>query len=181
MKTLKLLEHYMSLLEQDAGEVEETDVEVDVDVEDPEPPPGLQSIAELIAAAFAYPPTEENSEKIRERELALLGTHNEAPPIKNIKPRSVIVSVVNSLPKALQDVFVKGPGFSGEGLTIKDEIYFAQILADAYRYRPTQQDLLMVNTITKELENEDPMQVIETVQRLLQFSNEPVKDELENI
>ena len=71
MKTLKLIERYMSLLEQDVAEVEEagveeTDVEVDVEEVEQEPPaPGDQAIAELIAAAFAYLPTDEESTEVR--------------------------------------------------------------------------------------------------------------------
>ena len=59
MKTLKLIESYMRLLEQDDAEVE--DVDIDVEVDEPEPSPGEQSIAELIASAFAYLPTDQEA------------------------------------------------------------------------------------------------------------------------
>ena len=51
MKTLKLIEQYMSFLEQDV-----TEVETEVEIEEYPPSPGEQAIAELIAAAFAYLP-----------------------------------------------------------------------------------------------------------------------------
>ena len=58
----------MRLLEQDV-DVEETDVEVDVEVEEKPPAPGEQAIAELIAAAFAYLPTDEEAEIIEDIEF----------------------------------------------------------------------------------------------------------------
>ena len=83
MKTLRLIESYMRLLEQDV-DVEETDVEVDVEVEEKPPAPGEQAIAELIAAAFAYLPTDQEAEIIEDIELNQIGTHNEAPPTPEI-------------------------------------------------------------------------------------------------
>ena len=97
----------MSLLEQDVAEVEETgveetDVEVDVEEVEQEPPaPGQQAIAELIAAAFAYLPTDDDADTIEDIELLLVGTHNEAPPTSDISPRSVIKSVIARLPVQL--------------------------------------------------------------------------------
>ena len=68
MKTLRLIESYMRLLEQDV-DIEETDVEVDVEVEEKPPAPGVQAIAELIAAAFAYLPTDEEADEIDNIEI----------------------------------------------------------------------------------------------------------------
>ena len=181
-KTLKLLEHYISLLEQDADEVEEVEQEV-VEVEQEPPSPGLQALGELIAAAFVYPPTDENANRIREVELALLGTHNHAPPIKNIKPRFVINSVVDELPDELRKLYmtVDRGDEPSKDISAEDEIYLAQVLADAYRYKPTNQEGLVASTVSKEYADKDTWEVIDTIQRLIQFSDEPNKDELEDI
>lgn len=179
----------MSLLEQDVTEVEETDVEktdvekTDVEVKEEPPDPAWQSIAELIVAAFAYPPTDDDSDAIKEIELLLVGTHNEAPPVSNIRPRKVIQDIVDRLPDQLRDVYPTGPG-RGADLEAVDEIYLAQILADAFRYRPTPGESHIASTVHKELyDNEapDPTAVIETIQRLIQFSDESVEDELLDI
>jgi len=188
MKTLKLIEQYMSLLEQDVEEtdidveeagVEETDVEVDVEVEEKPPAPGEQAIAELIAAAFAYLPTDEEADVIENIELLQVGTHNEAPPTSDISPRSVIKSVVARLPVQLRAVYTRGPGLGG--ITPESEIWMAQILADAFRYRPTPQEALIASTVNDEYNDTDPIKVIESIQRLLEFSNESIEDELQDI
>lgn len=178
----------MSLLEQDVEEtdidvegagVEETDVEVDVEVEEEPPAPGEQAIAELIAAAFAYLPTDEEADVIENIELLQVGTHNEAPPTSEINPRSVIKSVVARLPVQLRAVYTRGPGLGG--ITPESEIWMAQILADAFRYRPTPQEALIASTVNDEYNDTDPIKVIESIQRLLEFSNESIEDELQDI
>ena len=174
MKTLKLIEGYMRLLEQDDAEVE--DVDIDVEADKPEPSPGEQSIAELIASAFAYLPTDEEAETIEELEIKKVGTHNQAPPTKDINPRSVIKSVISRLPVGLRAVYTRGPGLGG--ITPESEIYLAQILADAFRYKPTSQDAHIASTVNKQFNDTEPMKVIETIERLLQFSDEPLEDEL---
>jgi len=187
MKTLKLIEQYMNLLEQDVDvdevdEVQETDVNVDVEVEEEPPNPALQSMAELIAAAFVYPPTDEDADGIEEIELILLGTHNEPPPTSDINPRSVIRNVVARLPQELRTVYARGPGIKGRtGFSAEDEIYFAQLLANAFRYRPKPNESLSASTSSKEYSDTDPWSVIEVIQRLLQFSDESVEDDLQDI
>ena len=180
----------MSLLEQDVAEVEETgveetDVEVDVEEVEQEPPaPGQQAIAELIAAAFAYLPTDDDADTIEDIELLLVGTHNEAPPTSDISPRSVIKSVIARLPVQLRAVYTRGPGVNREGkkdFDAADEILFSQILADAFRYRPEPNASATANAVSKDYSETEPMKVIETVRSLLQYSDESVADELQDI
>ena len=176
-------------LEQDVAEVEEvdmgadveeTDVEVDVEEVEQEPPsPGEQAIAELIAAAFAYLPTDQDADAIEDIELLKIGSHEEAPPTSDLGPRSVIKNVVARLPVQLRAVYTRGPGLGG--ITPESEIYLAQILADEFRYRPTVQDAQVASAISEEFADTDPTKVIETIQRLLQFSDEPVADQLQDI
>jgi len=183
MKTLKLIEQYMSmLLEQDVeavDEVQETDVNVDVEVEEPVAAPGQQAIAELIAAAFAYLPTDKDASAIEDIELLLVGTHNEAPPTSDISPRSVIKNVVARLPVQLRAVYTRGPGLGG--ITPESEIYLAQILADAFRYKPSTQDAHIASSVSETYSDTEPMKVIETIQSLLEYSDESVEDELQDI
>ena len=137
----------MRLLEQDV-DVEETDVEVDVEVEEKPPAPGEQAIAELIAAAFAYLPTDQEAEIIEDIELNQIGTHNEAPPTPEINPRSVIKSVVAALPVQLRAVYTRGPGLGG--ITPESEIYLAQMLANAFRYKPTPQEAHIASSVNEQ-------------------------------
>ncbi len=194
MKTLKLIEQYMNMfVEQDVDEmgeigevdkVQETDVNVDVEVKEEPPSPALQSMAELIAAAFVYPPTDKDKDAIEEIELLLVGTHNEPPATPDINPRSVIKNVISRLPKPLRTVYTRGPGVNREGkkdFDAADEILFSQILADAFRYRPKPEGSATANAVSKEYSETNPMKVIETVQRLLQFSDEGIADELQDI
>ena len=171
MRTLKIMEELMTLFEQ------EEDVDIaEVETTEEAPSPGVQAMAELIAAAFAFMPTDDEANDIEELELKELGNNNNAPDTNNPKPRSIIKSVVVRLPVGLRAVYTRGPGLGG--VTPESELYLAQILADAFRYKPTSQEAHIASTVNDELNDTEPMKVIETIERLLQFTDEPLEDEL---
>ena len=171
MKTLKIMEEMMSLFEQ------EEDVDIaEVETTEEAPSPGVQAMAELIAAAFAFMPTDEEASDIEELELKEIGSHTSAPETEDPNPRSLIKSVVVRLPVALRAVYTRGPGLGG--ITPESELYLAQILADAFRYKPTTQEAQIASTVDDEFNETEPMKVIETISRLLQFTDEPLEDEL---
>jgi len=171
MKTLKIMEEMMSLFEQ------EEDVDIaEVETTEEAPSPGVQAMAELIAAAFAFMPTDGEAEDIEKLELKEIGTHTNAPETEDPNPRSLIKSVVVRLPVALRAVYTRGPGLGG--ITPESELYLAQILADAFRYKPTTQEARIASGVNDELNELEPMKVIETISRLLSFTDEPLEDEL---
>ena len=171
MKTLKLMEEMMSLFEQ------EEDVDIaEVETTEEAPSPGVQAMAELIAAAFAFMPTDDEADDIEKLELKEIGTHTSAPETEDPNPRSIIKSVVVRLPVALRAVYTRGPGLGG--ITPESELYLAQILADAFRYKPTTQEAQIASAVNDEFNETEPMKVVETISRLLQFTDEPLEDEL---
>ena len=165
------MEELMTLFEQ------EEDVDIaEVETTEEAPSPGVQAMAELIAAAFAFMPTDDEANDIEELELKELGNNNNAPNTNNPKPRSIIKNVVVRLPVGLRVVYTRGPGLGG--ITPESELYLAQILADAFRYKPTSQEAHIASTVNDEFNDTEPMKVIETIERLLQFTDEPLEDEL---
>jgi hypothetical protein len=110
MKTLKLIEYYKKLLEQD--EVEQVDVDVDVEAD---------------ATDVADVPTEP------------------------------------------------------EGITPEGEVYIADLLTNAFIYAPNMQDINIAAQVNKEFGRTQPRKVIETIERLVEFSDEPVEQELETL
>ena len=161
----------MSLLEQ------EEDVDIaEVETTEEAPSPGVQAMAELIAAAFAFMPTDDEADDIEKLELKEIGTHTSAPETEDPNPRSIIKSVVVRLPVALRAVYTRGPGLGG--ITPESELYLAQILADAFRYKPTTQEAQIASAVNDEFNETEPMKVVETISRLLQFTDEPLEDEL---
>ena len=110
MKTLKLIEQYKSLLEQD--EVEQVE-EVDVEVAD-------------------------------------------ATDVADVPP-------------------------APEGITSEGEIYVADLLTNAFIYAPDMQDINIAAEVNKEFGRTEPRKVIETIERLIEFSDEPVEQELETV
>ena len=174
MKTLKIMEEMMSLFEQ------EEDVDIaEVETTEEAPSPGVQAMAELIAAAFAFMPTDEEASDIEELELKEIGTHTSAPETEDPNPRSIIKSVVVRLPVALRAVYTRGPGLGG--ITPESELYLAQILANAFRYKPTTQEAKIASAVNDEFNDIEPMKVVETISRLLQFTDEPLENELLDI
>jgi len=171
MKTLKIMEEMMSLFEQ------EEDVDIaEVETTEEAPSPGVQAMAELIAAAFAFMPTDDEADDIEKLELKEIGSHTNAPETEDPNPRSLIKSVVVRLPVALRAVYTRGPGLGG--ITPESELYLAQILADAFRYKPTTQEAQIASAVNDEFNETEPMKVVETISRLLQFTDEPLEDEL---
>ena len=110
MKTLKLIEQYKRLLEQD--EVEEVDVEVDVEAD--------------------------------------------ATDVEDVPPEP-------------------------EGISPEGEIYVADLLTAAFIYAPAMQDINIAAQVNKEFGRTQPRKVIETIERLIEFSNEEVEQELEDL
>ena len=165
------MEELMTLFEQ------EEDVDIaEVETTEEAPSPGVQAMAELIAAAFAFMPTDDEADDIEKLELKEIGSHTSAPKTEDPNPRSLIKSVVVRLPVALRAVYTRGPGLGG--ITPESELYLAQILADAFRYKPTTQEAQIASAVNDEFNETEPMKVVETISRLLQFTDEPLEDEL---
>ena len=112
MKTLKLLEQYKRLLEQD--EVEEVDVEVDAEVE------------------------------------------ADATDVADVPPEP-------------------------EGISPEGEIYVADLLTAAFIYAPDMQDINIAAQVNKEFGRTQPRKVIEAIERLVEFSDETVQQDLETV
>lgn len=111
MKTLKLIERYKKLLEQD--EVEEVE-QVDVDVE------------------------------------------ADATDVADIPPEP-------------------------EGITPEGEIYIAKLLTNAFIWAPSPQDINIANQANKQFGETDPRKVIETIERLIEFTDESLEAELRDL
>jgi hypothetical protein len=108
MKTLKLIERYKGLLEQD--EVEEFDVDIQADATD----------------------------------------------VEDVSP-------------------------DPEGITPEGEIYIAKLLTNAFIWAPSPQDINIANQTNQQYGETDPRKVIETVERLLEFTDEGLEQELTDL
>ena len=108
MKTLKLIERYKGLLEQD--EVEEFDVDIEADATD----------------------------------------------VEDVSP-------------------------DPEGITPEGEIYIAKLLTNAFIWAPSPQDINIANQTNQQYGETDPRKVIETIERLLEFTGEGLEQELTDL
>ena len=108
MKTLKLIERYKGLLEQD--EVEEFDVDIEADATD----------------------------------------------VEDVSP-------------------------DPEGITPEGEIYIAKLLTNAFIWAPSPQDINIANQTNQQYGETDPRKVIETIERLLEFTDEGLEQELTDL
>jgi predicted Ser/Thr protein kinase len=68
-----------------------------------------------------------------------------------------------------------------QGITPEGEIYVADLLTNAFIYAPKMKDINIAAEVNKEFGRTDPRKVIETIERLIQFSDEPVEQELEDV
>ena len=68
-----------------------------------------------------------------------------------------------------------------EGISPEGEIYVADLLTAAFIYAPAMQDINIAAQVNKEFGRTQPRKVIETIERLIEFSNEEVEQELEDL
>ena len=68
-----------------------------------------------------------------------------------------------------------------EGISPEGEIYVADLLTNAFIYAPEMQDINIAAQVNKEFGRTQPRKVIETIERLIEFSDEPVEQELETV
>ena len=75
-----------------------------------------------------------------------------------------------------EDIPPEPTGISPEG-----EVYVADLLTNAFIYAPAMQDINIAAQVNKEFGRTQPRKVIETIERLIEFSNEEVEQELEDL
>ena len=65
-----------------------------------------------------------------------------------------------------------------EGITAEGEIYIAKLLTNAFIWAPSPQDINIANQINHQFGETDPRKVIETIERLIEFTDEGLEQEL---
>ena len=67
------------------------------------------------------------------------------------------------------------------GISPEGEVYVAELLTNAFIYAPNMQDINIAAQVNKEFGRTQPRKVIETIERLVEFSDETVEQELETV
>jgi len=65
-----------------------------------------------------------------------------------------------------------------EGITPEGEVYIAKLLTNAFIWAPSPQDINIANQANKTFGETDPRKVIETIERLIEFTDESLEQEL---
>ena len=65
-----------------------------------------------------------------------------------------------------------------EGITPEGEVYIAKLLTNAFIWSPNPQDINIANQANKTFGETDPRKVIETIERLIEFTDESLEQEL---
>ena len=68
-----------------------------------------------------------------------------------------------------------------EGITSEGEIYIAKLLTNAFIWAPSPQDINIANQTNHRFGETDPRKVIETIERLLEFTDEGLEQDLEDL
>ena len=68
-----------------------------------------------------------------------------------------------------------------EGITPEGEIYIAKLLTNAFIWAPSPQDINIANQANKQFGETDPRKVIETIERLIEFTDESLEVELRDV
>ena len=68
-----------------------------------------------------------------------------------------------------------------EGITSEGEIYIAKLLTNAFIWAPSPQDINIANQVNQEFGEIEPRKVIETIERLIEFTDEGLEQELDDL
>jgi len=68
-----------------------------------------------------------------------------------------------------------------EGITSEGEVYIAKLLTNAFIWAPNPQDINIANQTNKQFGETEPRKVIETIERLIEFTDESVEQELTDL
>ena len=65
-----------------------------------------------------------------------------------------------------------------EGITSEGEVYIAKLLTNAFIWAPSPQDINIANQVNQQFGETEPRKVIETIERLIEFTDEGLEQEL---
>ena len=65
-----------------------------------------------------------------------------------------------------------------EGITSEGEVYIAKLLTNAFIWAPSPQDINIANQVNQQFGEIEPRKVIETIERLIEFTDEGLEQEL---
>ena len=68
-----------------------------------------------------------------------------------------------------------------EGITSEGEIYIAKLLTNAFIWAPSPQDINIANQVNQQFGEIEPRKVIETIERLIEFTDEGLEQELTDL
>ena len=68
-----------------------------------------------------------------------------------------------------------------EGITSEGEIYIAKLLTNAFIWAPSRTDINIANQVNHQFGETDPRKVIETIERLIEFTDEGLEQELTDL
>ena len=68
-----------------------------------------------------------------------------------------------------------------EGITSEGEVYIAKLLTNAFIWAPNPQDINIANQANKQFGETEPRKVIETIERLIEFTDEGLEQELDDL
>ena len=68
-----------------------------------------------------------------------------------------------------------------EGITAEGEIYIAKLLTNAFIWAPSRTDINIANQVNQQFGETEPRKVIETIERLIEFTDEGLEQELTDL
>lgn len=186
-KTLRVLNTLLQLYEQAQGDTSEVtqdatepteNQQLDNDQSDQSDELPVVSSAEktlikILSKAFSYVPRE--SDKMTVQKLKEFIDNN-----SQLSMRQIIDTVKSKLPISSQDMVFEPNSSTETPLTSEGEKYYAHIIAKSFIYTPTAEEIKLVNGMDQQFIDDDPRQVSETIETLLDVSAQGLETALDN-
>jgi hypothetical protein len=184
-KTLRVLNTFLRLYEQaptssSSTSQDATEPAGDPQLDDSDPPDELTDISsaektliKILSKAFSYVPRESDKNIVQKLKEFLDNS-------SQLSMRQVIDTVKYRLPISSQDMVFE-PNTSAEtALTSEGEKYYANLIAKSFMYTPTNEEIKIVNGLDQQYGNDDPHQVSDTIETLLDVSVQDLESVLDN-
>jgi hypothetical protein len=178
-KILRVINTLMKLYEQvESQDATEPTADIDssaeeTEVERKEVSSAEKTLIKILCKAFSYTPRARDEVTIQRLKQFL---KDGAP----MSMRQVVDLVKSKLPISNQELTFNIDTNDQQALTTEGEKYYANLIAKAFIYTPTDEEIKIVNGVDQEMGDEDPHQAAETVETLLDVSVQGLQNALDN-
>lgn len=173
-KTFRVLETFLRLYEQSPQDATEPSGEQESTSDDVQSVSSAEkSLIKVLSKAFSYVPKDVDKVVIQKLKSFLDNA-------SSLTMRQVIDIVKTRLPISNQDMIFQTNTNTETPLSAEGEKYYANLIARSFMYKPTDEEIKIIDGMDQQFSDDDPHQISETIETLLDVSAQGLESALDN-